>query len=73
MFWLFQKAILANSENDVSAMVDLDWKEVLGLLPLALLIIAMGIYPDLFLYKIEPTIQHYLIDILHVGAKIWIG
>ena len=70
MFWLFQKAILANSENDVSAMVDLDWKEVLGLLPLALLIIAMGIYPDLFLYKIEPTIQHYLIDILHVGAKI---
>lgn len=70
MFWLFQKAILSNSENDVSAMVDLDWKEVLGLLPLSLLIIAMGIYPDLFLYKIEPTIQHYLIDILHVGAKV---
>ena len=70
MFWMFQKAILQKSENDVSTMVDLNWKEILGLAPLAALIIAMGIYPDWFLYKIEPTIQHYLIDILHVGAKV---
>lgn len=68
MLWLFQKAILERSENDVSRMVDLDWKEVLGLLPLALLILAMGIYPDYFLYKIEPTIHHYLNDILHIGV-----
>lgn len=69
MFWMFQKAILQESGNDVSQMVDLDFKEIIGLLPLTLLIIAMGIYPDGFLYKVEPTIQHYLIDILHVGAK----
>ena len=43
--------------------------EILGLAPLAVLILAMGVYPDLFLYKIEPTLQHYLIDILHVGVK----
>lgn len=68
MLWLFQKAILVQSNNDISRMVDLDRKEVLGLLPLAFLIIAMGIYPDFFLYKIEPTIHYYLNDILHVGG-----
>jgi len=69
MFWVFQKAVLVKSDNDVSNMKDLTLYEILGLLPLAVLIIAMGIYPDLFLYKIEPTLQHYLIDILHVGVK----
>ncbi len=68
MLWLFQKAILVNADNDVSSMVDLDTKEVLGLLPLALLIIAMGVYPEYFLYKIEPTIHHYLTTILHIGG-----
>ena len=69
MFWVFQKAVLVKSDNDVSNMKDLTLYEILGLLPLAVLIIAMGVYPDLFLYKIEPTLQHYLIDILHVGVK----
>ncbi|MDD2383865.1 MAG: NADH-quinone oxidoreductase subunit M [Sulfurospirillaceae bacterium] len=70
MFWMFQKAILENRGNDVSEMIDLNVKEVLGLLPLVGLIIGMGIYPEWFLYKIEPTIQHYLIDILHIGANV---
>ena len=68
MFWLFQKAILVNSDNDVSAMVDLDWREILGLLPLVLLVIGMGLYPDYFMHKIEPTIHHYLNDILRIGG-----
>ena len=66
MFWMFQKAILSDSGNDVSQMKDLNFKEIIGMLPLAFLIIAMGIYPDWFFYKIEPTIQHYLIDILEI-------
>jgi len=66
MFWMFKKAILSDSGNDVSQMKDLNFKEILGMLPLAFLIIAMGIYPDWFFYKIEPTIQHYLIDILEI-------
>lgn len=66
MFWLFQRAILQENNNDVSQMKDLSFKEIVGMLPLAALIIAMGIYPDWFFYKIEPTIQHYLIDILEI-------
>jgi len=66
MFWLFQRAILQENNNDVSQMKDLNFKEIAGMLPLAVLIIAMGIYPDWFFYKIEPTIQHYLVDILEI-------
>lgn len=66
MFWLFQRAILQENHNDVSQMKDVNFKEILGMLPLAVLIIAMGVYPDWFFYKIEPTIQHYLINILEI-------
>ncbi|MDD3324387.1 MAG: NADH-quinone oxidoreductase subunit M [Sulfurospirillaceae bacterium] len=67
MLWMFQRAILQDSDNDVSKMVDLGKKEILALFPLSVLIFVMGIYPDWFLAKIEPTIQHYLFDILKVG------
>ncbi|MBL0687192.1 MAG: NADH-quinone oxidoreductase subunit M [Sulfurospirillum sp.] len=66
MFWMFQKAILVDSGNDTSKMKDLNLKETMGMIPLAFLIIAMGIYPDWFFYKIEPTIQHYIVDILEI-------
>ena len=66
MLWMFQRVVLQDSGNDVSKMRDINKKELLGMLPLAFLIIAMGIYPDWFFYKIDPTIQHYLRDILDV-------
>ncbi|MFT5835932.1 MAG: NADH-quinone oxidoreductase subunit M [Sulfurimonas sp.] len=69
MFWMFQRAILQDTDNDTSNMKDLDLKEIVGLAPIAFLIIAMGVYPDWFLFKIEPTIQHYLVDILQIKAS----
>jgi NADH-quinone oxidoreductase subunit M len=68
MFWMFQRAILQEGDNDVSKMKDLNFKQIFGLLPIAGFIIAMGIFPEFFLYKIEPTIQHYLHNILEIGA-----
>lgn len=68
MFWMFQRAILADSNNDTSNMRDLHVREILGLLPLAFLIIAMGFYPDWFFNKIEPTVKYYLVDLLQLGG-----
>lgn len=68
MFWMFQRAILADSDNDTSNMRDLHVREILGLLPLAFLIIAMGFYPDWFFSKIEPTVKYYLVDLLKLGG-----
>jgi NADH-quinone oxidoreductase subunit M len=69
MLWLFQRAILQKSENDVSLMQDLNFKEIIAFLPIVLLIFTMGLYPEMFLYKIEPTIHHYLKDILLLGGN----
>ncbi|WP_458700909.1 NuoM family protein [Sulfurospirillum sp. 1307] len=66
MFWVFQRAILEETGNDVAKMKDLNKKEFIGMLPLVVLIIAMGVYPDWFFYKIDPTIQHYIRDILDI-------
>ncbi len=68
MFWMFQRAILQDTNNDTSKMIDLTYYEVIGLIPLAAIIIIMGIYPELFTAKIEPTIFYYLHSILKVGA-----
>ncbi len=68
MFWMFQRAILQDTKNDTSKMIDLTYYEVIGLIPLAAIIIIMGIYPELFTAKIEPTIFYYLHSILKVGA-----
>ncbi len=67
MFWMFQRAVLQDSINDTSKMKDLNYYEVLGLMPIAIVIIVMGIYSDLFTLKIEPTIYYYLHDILKIG------
>ena len=66
MFWMFQRAILQDTDNDTSGMIDLNKKQILGLLPLAGLIIAMGFYPDWFFNKIEPTVNYYLFDVLNL-------
>lgn len=68
MFWMFQRAILCDSPNDTSAMRDLRLREIVGLFPLAFLIIAMGFYPDWFFSKVEPTVTYYLVDLLKVGG-----
>ncbi len=64
MFYMFGKAILNDSSNDTSKMKDLELRNILAFLPLAGLIIAMGFYPDWFFNKIEPTVAHYLYDLL---------
>lgn len=69
MLWLFQRAILQKSENDVSLMQDLNFKEIIAFIPIVFLIFIMGLYPEMFLYKIEPTIHHYLKDILLLGGN----
>lgn len=68
MFYMFQKAILCDCGNDNFMMSDLRLRHIISLLPLAILIIAMGFYPDWFFDKIEPTVEHYLFNLLKIGS-----
>ena len=70
MLWMFQRAILEDRKEGAPAlkMRDLKIKEIIGLAPWVVLVFLMGIYPDIFIDKFEPTVTHYLSDILHIGA-----
>ncbi len=69
MLWMFQRAILQKREDGVELqMRDLKIKEIIGLAPWVVLVFLMGIYPDVFIDKFEPTVTHYLNDILKIGA-----
>lgn len=68
MLWMFQRAILQKREAGDLVMRDLKIKEIIGLVPWVILVFLMGIYPDVFIDKFEPTVTHYLNDILKIGA-----
>ncbi len=68
MLWMFQRAILQNRNNECLNMRDLKVKEIIGLTPWVILVFLMGIYPDIFINKFEPTVTHYINDILKIGA-----
>lgn len=70
MLWMFQRAILQDRPEGEPElhMRDLKVKEIIGLAPWVILVFLMGIAPDIFIDKFEPTVTHYLNDILKIGA-----
>ncbi|RXJ65713.1 NADH-quinone oxidoreductase subunit M [Halarcobacter ebronensis] len=69
MLWMFQRAILVKrTSGEDLKFRDLKIKEILGLTPWIILVFLMGIYPEIFIDKFEPTVTHYLNDILQIGA-----
>ena len=70
MLWMFQRAILQDRPEGSSTvkMRDLKIKEIVGLAPWVFLVFLMGFYPEVFIDKFEPTVTHYLNDILQIGA-----
>ncbi len=71
MLWMFQRAILQDRPEGSATLVmrDLKIKEIIGLAPWVFLVFLMGIYPEIFMNKFEPTVTHYLNDILQIGAS----
>ena len=71
MLWMFQRAILQDRPEGAKElrMRDLKIKEIVGLTPWILLVFVMGFYPEIFMNKFEPTVTHYLNDILQIGAS----
>ncbi|NQY94251.1 MAG: NADH-quinone oxidoreductase subunit M, partial [Campylobacteraceae bacterium] len=68
MLWMFQRAILQKREGEPLPMKDLKLKEIVALTPWVILIFLMGIYPDPFIDKFEPTVTYYINNFLQTGA-----
>jgi len=55
MFKMLSKVLYGDTKENTKDFIDLRSHELLALIPLALLILAMGIFPSFFIQKIEPT------------------
>lgn len=61
MLWMFQRVMFGpihNPENE--KLSDLSFRELSLLAPLIVAIFAMGVYPNFFFEKMEPSIQRFL-------------
>ncbi|MCP4338343.1 MAG: NADH-quinone oxidoreductase subunit M [Desulfobulbaceae bacterium] len=57
MLWMFQRVFFEKTNDRTMEFQDLKVSEVLTFLPVILLIIGMGIFPQTFIKKIEPAAQ----------------
>lgn len=57
MLWMFQRVFFEKSNERTADFADLTVKEALTFLPVIILIVAMGIFPQTFIKKIEPAAQ----------------
>src|SRR5215813_8960058 len=58
MLWMFQRVVFGEVRNPSNLnLSDLNFREKLVLVPMALLVIVMGVYPSLFLAATNQTIQ----------------
>ena len=60
MLWMFQRVFFEKSNERTSGFKDLTTIETLAFLPVILLILIMGIYPQPFIAKIEPAAKEQI-------------
>ncbi len=61
MLWLYKRVVFGDLvHEDLKDILDLEVREVVIFLPLALMTIVLGIYPNLILDAIEPSVTHLM-------------
>ncbi len=60
MLWLYQRIFFMDVNTKIVGLPDMDVRETITLIPMLLLVIWIGIYPDSFLSFMHPSVQHLL-------------
>lgn len=60
MLWMYQRVVMGEPKESHAGLPDVDWREVVTLVPLAVLILVVGFYPAPFLNMVDPTVKHIL-------------
>ncbi|MFT5699372.1 MAG: NADH-quinone oxidoreductase subunit M [Desulforhopalus sp.] len=69
MLWMFQRVFFEKSKEITETFEDLTGLEIITFVPVILLIIGMGIFPQTFLEKIEPTAQQHIAQLSAVSGS----
>jgi NADH-quinone oxidoreductase subunit M len=74
MLWMVKRVFYGTVENEENKkLLDLDWREKLIAIPLVILIFWIGIYPQTFLSKIEPTVKHLIENVAPANQETGIN
>ena len=70
VFWMLQRTLFGTANNNTE-FSDLNFREIIMLLPLVVLLLLTGLAPSLFTPMFEPQLSAFLQDALHAigGAK----
>jgi NADH-quinone oxidoreductase subunit M len=60
MLWLFQRVFFEKASEEKPPVADLSLREVALFLPVIILIFVMGIYPQPFIAKVEPSVKRQI-------------
>ena len=64
MLWMFQRVMFGKLDKEENKVLkDLNWREVVTLIPIVVMVFWMGIYPKFFLGKMEKSVSNYLANI----------
>ena len=67
LLWAYQRSFHGPAEGENATMPDLKLSEMLGILPLLVLIVFLGVYPKPVLERIDPAVDNL---IAHIEAKV---
>ncbi len=61
MLWMYQRVMFCSLDKPENQnLKDLNAREIITLLPLAILVFVMGFFPGLFLRKMDATVEHFI-------------
>ena len=64
MLWMFQRVMFGKLDKDENKVLkDLNFREIITLVPIVIMIFWMGIYPKFFLGKMEKSVTHLLTQV----------
>ncbi|PID98684.1 hypothetical protein CSA80_05230 [Candidatus Saccharibacteria bacterium] len=63
MLWMFQRVFFEKERSNAIAFQDLRAAEIISFLPVILLILAMGIFPNIFLAKVSGSVEKLVTEL----------
>ena len=70
MLWAYQRVMFGPLDKEKNKRLpDLNFREVSLMIPIAVMIIVMGVYPGPFLKKIEPSVSHLLSEKFNAAVE----
>ena len=70
LLWLVQRVFFGPITNEENRFIpDIAWNEVAAMVPLVVLMVWIGLYPNVFLRKMSPSVQQLLITVQNGGER----